>query len=134
MDQLKWHREYEVGNELIDAQHRQLFEKIGGCIEATHKGLRREELCACLQDVQECMVGHFRSEESQMTDGSKETLSHWKQHAYITNRIQDEITKYRDKADDRNSPQGILYYLHDWYVNHLGSADSCWGCGKPGTS
>lgn len=131
MDRSVWHKEYETGNSLIDLQHRQLFDKIASCIEASRNNEPHETLLLRLQDIQLCLIDHFKCEEGLMPDDERGTLSHKTKHAYVAGKLQDEVARYRARSKGWNTVQGILYNLVEWFADHMDSPEERWGIERP---
>lgn len=119
MNQFAWQQRYESGIEQLDLQHKTLFRKILTCISASRDGATHLELYAKLQDILRFIKQHFSEEEKLMNDGDQTSKVHKHQHAWLANKLEYEISRFGDKSPDRMTAQGILIYLHDWYVEHI---------------
>lgn len=58
-----WSKEFEVGVELIDRQHRELIDRINKLMAAIREGRGREETSGLMRFLQEYVVEHFSAEE-----------------------------------------------------------------------
>lgn len=61
---LIWRKAYESGNAVIDAQHRDLFEKANGLLVAVMNGHGKDDIRPLLDDLMASNRTHFRTEES----------------------------------------------------------------------
>lgn len=134
MNQVKWENKFETGNGLVDSQHKLFIEKINRCIVASRSNASRDDLLALLQDIQECLVEHFRDEEDLMAKTSLSSHTHLSQHAHISQRLDTQITAFKQNNEkEKTSVQHILFSLYDWYSNHALAEDSCF-CPQPQAS
>lgn len=125
MNQAKWKRNFETGNELIDSQHKLLFGKIQDCIDASRNNLPRPELIAQLQDIQNFLSQHFMEEEKLMREMRNSSSTHMAQHSHISQLLEQQIsTLSLNDEKEKLSIQHVLFSLYDWYVNHLQAEDT----------
>lgn len=63
---MEWKDEYSVGNDHIDAQHRELFRRFNALIEACRESRGREKVGELLSYLDEYVENHFADEEALM--------------------------------------------------------------------
>ena len=132
MNQVRWEKKFETGNELVDSQHKVFIEKINRCIAASRSNTSRDDLVTLLQDIQKCLVEHFRDEEEFMTELGVSSNTHLSQHSHISQRLEKQISTFKQNDDkEKLSVQHILFSLYDWYVNHVQVEDSCFYTSPP---
>jgi hemerythrin-like metal-binding protein len=123
MEQICWKREYSVGVEKFDCQHRRLFEitnKLIGHVGKSPKdpGLVSETLTEMINYARE----HFTDEEVLMKEyGYPEIESQKKQHDYFINTTAELAVSF---MDNRNTTAGeIAEFLKLWLTTHILKSD-----------
>lgn len=121
---LEWTSDLSVGDEEIDAQHRELFRRVAGLLEATQRG-EPEELSGLVQYLHEYAVGHFGAEEARMRGaGYPGYPRHKAEHDRF---ISDLLAVARDL--DRKGPGAFLslrvnQWLLGWVKEHVSGTDA----------
>ena len=114
---LQWSDQLKIGNELLDAQHRELFTLANEVLAAQTPGLRALHLMNFYLSARE----HFSLEEFLMKDVSfPEIEAHTEVHAQILERL----NEIRDRASDPAVAQEQLErLLSKWLLNHISESD-----------
>lgn len=122
---ISWRKELEIGNALIDGQHRELVERFDTLLAACRRGEGRAELSRLLDFLDEYVVKHFGDEEQlQRESGYPEFQSHQLLHLGFTKRLVD--LKRTIKAEGEVQVDHVLAtnkMLLDWLVQHISTRD-----------
>jgi hemerythrin len=111
---LEWSPRYELGVDLIDAQHRQLFETVGALLDEVAKG-RTDGLAPTLAFLRLYALEHFAAEQALMArSGYPEADAHAAEHA----RFAEELVAF--EARHAREPQG------PWLASKLGIGLAEW--------
>ena len=115
---MKWDPGYSVRNELMDDQHKQLFDMINRLHEAMKKGKGREITGELIDRMMEYATFHFRSEEELMYRSNFPTLlEHKHEHAAFIDRI-GEFRKAHEEGEFM-VPIEIGDFLSEWLSEHI---------------
>ncbi len=117
---IAWDDAYKVGHEMIDSQHRRLFELADALFDllGTDAERDRELVEKVILDCAEYVLFHFSNEEQLMNEiGYDQTERHLKLHnefnAYVSGLI-------GDFTDGKDVDLGELYsYIARWLVQHI---------------
>ena len=128
---MEWKKELAVGIETIDEQHRELFRRINGLLQAIKEKRCKSEIDGIIQFLDDYARFHFSEEEKRMQDAGYDGLAgHRKHHAKYLNNIKDIKAL---AAQPRI--QGMSYELSvttnqvvvDWIVDHIMKIDRKFG-------
>lgn len=124
-----WNDNLASGSAEIDNQHKELFQRISGLLEAFERGApSREEVARIVQYLSDYVVFHFGNEETYMAKYSYSSMSaHKAQH--------EQFVKNFMKLRDRILREGINTTLAvetkelcvDWLINHIKYSDRALG-------
>lgn len=114
--------EYKIGVELIDDQHRRLFEIADSTYEILTISLntdKYDQIVELLKELKTYAATHFADEEKHMEEiGYKRLFTQKMEHAQFIAKLSeislDEIDENQDEA-----LLDLLNYLNDWLVNHI---------------
>jgi len=124
---MKWNQEYEIGVPVLDAQHRELFEKVEALLEAV-RAKSSDKASAVFDFMRNYTALHFRDEEAAMASaGYPDLQAHADEHAGFAKRLQD---MERDHAMLPESPWLTLKLaveLGHWLRDHVLSRDHAFG-------
>lgn len=121
MDFLKWEREYELGIEDFDAEHRQLVRIINEA--ATAIDLKKETLVEpLLNQLFEYARVHFSHEERRMTEAGYPGIeAHSAEHQVFFQEVSDLYSRFL-KGDPGVAVE-LTTFLRDWLVTHIQGTD-----------
>ena len=117
---LIWTNDLSVKNELIDAQHRELFERVNIFMEAVkgHKG--HEEISSIIEFLECYIVEHFSTEERFMADmGYPWIDKHKAQHAEFIKTFEELKRKYEKFGGGLDVIIAAQIRLGDWLRRHI---------------
>jgi hemerythrin len=121
---IEWTPYLSVGNNVIDNQHKELFNRLNGLIDAMSEGHGEEELTGVISFLGDYVVVHFRTEEELMDRYSYVAASaHKAQHAVLVNDFL--LIKKQLETTGASEPLAIATEkrLGDWLINHIGRTD-----------
>lgn len=119
---IKWKEEYSVGIELIDNQHKRLFEIADKAYELLKNDYytdKYDRIVTILQELKHYTVFHFNAEEKYMESiGYKRLLSHKVQHDDFIDKINSYDLDKVDQDQDRYITD-LLDFIINWISNHI---------------
>jgi len=119
---IKWKEEYSVGIELIDSQHKRLFEIADQAYELLKNDYytdKYDKIVTILQELKDYTVFHFNAEEKYMESiGYKRLLSHKVQHDDFIDKI-NSYDLYQVDQDQDKYITDLLDFIIDWISNHI---------------
>ncbi len=124
---MEWNDRYSVGNELIDDQHKELFQRVNRLGDALARG-DRSEVGRMLEFLGDYVVRHFRTEEGEMAR-TRFPLSDVHKSAH------DRFVRDFQSASERYASTGATPWLADqlngtvteWLVQHIIGMDQLLG-------
>lgn len=120
MQRIKWSNEFEIGINVIDAQHRRIVSYINTLADVEGK-VDRQAIAVVIDALVDYTYSHFAFEEALMEEADYEFLSvHQQTHDAFTRRISDLHQRFKD-GDDVSSELGEL--LQTWLIDHIQSDD-----------
>jgi hemerythrin len=125
---LVWSQNLSTGNDQIDDQHKELFDRINKLIEAMKAGKGRDVIEETFKFVNQYLVVHFGTEERLMTAHKyPEYDSHKKQHESFTNQFKDLKTRLDKEGVTSTIVVETQPLLVDWWYNHVNKVDKLLG-------
>lgn len=117
-----WKNEYSVGDESIDAQHKQMLAIIGDLHTAIQAGREYGGLQEPLDRIIAYAMIHFTHEEQKMQAcGFPDFQNHKALHDQMRRRTED-LRKNITLVTARD----LLRFLKDWWINHIQAEDQCY--------
>jgi len=120
---MEWKREFEIGVEAIDTQHRELFALVGDLLAAITEG-RREQVGPALQFLRRYVLEHFTAEQGLMAAaGYPQADAHAAEHAGFA---RDLLALEAQRAGDPASPwlaSKLGIWLATWLRQHVLGSD-----------
>lgn len=117
-----WKEEYSIGIELIDEQHKHLFEIGNQAYELIKSELRtdqHDEVIQILEDLRQYTKFHFQTEENYMLKINSDQLPSQKiAHAEFIKKIYSIEFKKFD-GDDKKYLDDILSFILNWILEHV---------------
>ena len=114
--------EYMTGIDLIDAEHRTLFELVEQAykyVRTGNSGDSYAEVSKLIDDLKQYAAEHFRDEEEYMEQIHYEGLEAQRRaHEAFTYRLENiDLTKLEKNA--QRQLQGLIQFLLGWLINHI---------------
>jgi hemerythrin-like metal-binding domain len=118
---IHWEKSYEIGNPLIDVEHRllmMLFRKLDIAIKTGESGVT---VVRILNEIKKFADFHFASEENLMHEVAYPDVVH---HEVLHSRLlaQLEVTIGRI-SKKRELPDDLLFFLNKWVLEHIARED-----------
>jgi hemerythrin len=118
----EWKKQYSVGDEAIDAQHKQVLAIISDLHAAIESGREYDELKDLLDRMLTYTMTHFKHEEEKMQAcGFPDFANHKALHDKMSQRTAD-LHKHITLITGRD----LLRFVKDWWINHIQSEDQCY--------
>ena len=115
---LEWEAEYSVGVELIDNQHKKMFETINALIDSIDNFPTQEKLNDIIQRLIAYKKFHFSTEEKYFDEFDYEfTEEHKAKHEEFSKKV-DEIVA-SGKEDVLSLAFSLVDFLEDWLIHHI---------------
>lgn len=112
-----------TGNELIDSEHRKIFDEVNTLLDACSKGKGREKLSSLGEFLVEYVTKHFSDEEDlQKQSKYPEYTEHHKFHEWYKQKLGDAIIKLEQEGPTINS-LGEINYMVSVLVKHIRETD-----------
>ena len=116
--------EYYIGIDMIDEEHKQLFEYADEAYELLHDEYtpdKYDRIDKILEDLRDYTVKHFTDEEQYMESiNYKKLFTQKVQHQEFINKLDEFMEHHNDEVEDQDEQiMGILKYLTEWLVNHI---------------
>jgi hemerythrin len=121
-----WKNSYAVGNDLIDAQHRELFRMSDDLVEAIRKeGQAGRDACArAVVFLKDYVVKHFADEEALQADlGYADLVRHKKLHSDFVDTVLDYEKRLNESKFDTKIVQQFAGKLIGWLIYHVVGED-----------
>ena len=118
MELFKWTDEYSVKSEVLDTQHKKLFEIINNLYSAFAKNEHNKILGDILEELHQYTIYHF-SEEARILDEKNKPLplEHIKAHEQFIQKIEEFKQKFeKGKA---GITYEIMNFLRQWLKDHI---------------
>ena len=123
---LKWKDEYSIGVELLDSQHKHLFEIGNEAFELLTDEMRVDKydrIIQVLQDLKQYTIYHFKCEEEFMQSISyKKFFSQKVDHDEFIKKIN---AVNLEKIDENQNEylKELLAFIFDWILDHILTKD-----------
>lgn len=123
-----WKDKYELGVPLIDAQHKELFQRVDDFMQVLRSSASWEDKVQGVNETLEFMknyvVEHFRDEEAyQASIGYPNYEDHKKIHSDMVNYVVQVSQEYEKSGFDEQLIQQFAGKLLAWLINHVASED-----------
>ncbi|OBV28734.1 hypothetical protein BKN38_09135 [Helicobacter sp. CLO-3] len=116
----EWSSKFSINNEIIDEQHKKLFDIANKAQSLINRQVSSDEIRAILAELFEYMKVHFRDEEAYMASIGYPDLD--KQHEMHKQIIKDMTALIQDIRYDFK--QKLATITEEWLVNHILKEDA----------
>ncbi len=121
---IKWSSDLEIGNEAIDAQHRQLLDVLNGLVEACIRGDNIEKISGTLDFLVQYTVRHFADEEKLQIECSYPGYERHKGiHEAFKKTVAGLVQRYEDTGLSEELSSDLNKIVATWFVRHIGMED-----------
>lgn len=123
-----WKDKYELGVQLIDDQHKELFKRVDAFVLTLRSSASWEEKVQKVNETLEFMNGyvveHFRDEEEyQVRIGYPGYESHKKVHDDMVSYVLKVTAEYKESGYNEQLMQQFGGKLLSWLINHVAAED-----------
>ncbi|ACC98604.1 Hemerythrin-like metal-binding protein [Elusimicrobium minutum Pei191] len=119
-----WDKNLETGNEIIDRQHKQLFEMLNNLIIAHQEARGPVELDAALKFMTEYTVRHFEDEEAlQIKYRYPNYEEHKNQHNHFKFVIKDLVQQLVEEGYSKHMVEKTIRIIASWLITHIKGDD-----------
>ncbi|WP_428897125.1 hemerythrin [Parelusimicrobium proximum] len=120
----EWDPILETGNKEIDAQHKELFNKLNNIIAAYQDGRDTEELQKTLDFLVEYTVQHFHDEEKlQKLYSYPDYNRHKEYHEAFKKTVVELLRELKEKNYSKELTEKVITTVSDWLLNHIKGDD-----------
>ena len=126
---MQWTEDLAVGVEKIDAQHKELFEKINDLVAAVKQSVCKYKIGDVIRFLEDYVVFHFGEEERYMLKfGYPDYQVHKAQHEKFIANFQ-ELKKELPKLEGGSKPGSYDLSVEtnkvvvDWILDHIATVD-----------
>ncbi len=121
-----WSDKYSVNIEIIDEQHKELFNILDNCYELLLKNKdddKYDKIITILEDLKNYTIYHFKTEEEFMKkNGYSKFLSHKFAHDAFIEQIKG-FDLYSIDTDQKKSINDLLDIVSNWIKFHILETD-----------
>lgn len=122
---LDWTEKLELGIDLIDNQHKNIFEQINKLSESFGEGSEQEQAYEVLCFIEEYVNKHFSTEEFFFEKHNyKEFANHVKMHRAFSKQLTDYKLSHRRSGMTKLAALEMDEFLTSWWNNHILKIDS----------
>ena len=115
---LSWSKQYLIGNEIIDAEHEELFNLINNFHTVWVKANNRQDIARILNQLITYAQMHFQDEERIMAEAGYPALA---QHQQIHEAMIDTIFQLQQSYEEGNLhlEMDTMKFVKTWMVGHI---------------
>ncbi len=118
----EWTEEYSCKNEIVDKDHKKLFDLLNELLDAMKNRKSKDVLEKILLELSHYAAEHFTREEKLfMNTDYPNKEEHLKQHKDFTNKVYNLYLDY--KMGRIALSIDIAIFVKDWLVNHIMKTD-----------
>ena len=116
-----WDKKLEIGNQLVDTEHRMLIMLFRKLDIAIKTGQSENAIRHVIVEVKKFAEFHFASEENLMREvGYPELSRHEAIHSHLLQQLEVLISRMSRR---REFPEDLLFFLSNWTIRHIGLED-----------
>ena len=116
---IRWDESLAIGNELVDNQHKVMFDLANDLNNAVNLGATRTVIETLFGVIIDYTFKHFATEEELVRDGD-DYLQHCYEHYQLLRRLHHYSVEFRN---DRNVTEAPGDFLERWLLDHLSHWD-----------
>ncbi|MEW6013478.1 MAG: bacteriohemerythrin [Elusimicrobiota bacterium] len=122
MNLIEWNKDYSVGIEKFDSEHKKLIEIINKLNEAMKSGRSKEILNDIISSLIKYTQTHFKSEEDFFKSVNyPEAQTHGNCHRAFVLKVADFEKRF--KSNQVGLGVDVMNFLKDWLINHIQKED-----------
>jgi len=121
---IKWEPKYSVHVDVLDEQHRKLFDIVNDLIDEIEMG--SNHLLPVIRDLVEYLSVHFKQESIVMMESNYPGfMQHSREHREFTDKVQAFLQEYEN--EDAELGLKMIVFLKEWIFNHTTRLDVEYG-------
>jgi len=121
---MKWSKEFETGNTIVDDQHQEIFSLVQQVLDAEAFSNRKEKIETAMSFLSNYAVRHFASEEELMMESSYPLYKEHKAlHDDFVVKVMDFIALYVKEGDSISVSETINNFVAAWLKEHIMISD-----------
>lgn len=126
MELLVWTHTYNIGNELVDNQHKKLMHLINTLYDIQSGQKEDSQVQKVFQELVDYTVYHFQSEEELF---QKHNYPEYQHHKQIHEQLVQEVAQYASayEGGDAALKEKLMLFLTDWLKDHILGEDKKFG-------
>jgi hemerythrin len=114
---IKWSDDYALGIEIIDNQHKKIFDTLNKLYDSFVNGDGEKKYSRSIERLLSISAHHFSTEETLMRDtGYGDYFDHLQEHKLFTwqvSQLQDIVG-----TAQKEHTKELMEYLSNWIINH----------------
>jgi hemerythrin len=116
----QWDKSIETGHEMIDSQHKQLFDAINNLLDACKEGKGVDELKKSMDFLNDYTIKHFFDEEQvQQKYQYPDFVNHKKLHDDFKKVVRDLSVQLIMKGPSEEMVNEVRTKIGSWLLNHI---------------
>ena len=121
---IEWQKNLEIGIDTVDEQHRELFRRFNGLLEACNAGRGRDEVMKVLLFLDSYIRSHFSEEEElQVRFNYPGYPAHREQHTKFIKTAEQLERRFRDEGATISLVIETNQAMVNWLVQHISRVD-----------
>jgi len=126
---MKWTEDLSIGIDIIDNQHKELFNRINSLLEAIKQHICKDKISGIIQFLDDYVHSHFDEEERYMLKyGYPEYQFHKAQHEHFKKELsalKSELIKIEGRAKLGSYELSVItnQVVVDWILDHIVKID-----------
>lgn len=116
----QWRDDLVTNVAVIDAQHRQYFDRVNQALHHVGAAVSREDFTGSLDFVRQYAVFHFDTEQDAMQFHAYPGYgAHLEQHQFFAQRLDELCADFQTQGFDPGLAARLHNLLVGWFVNHI---------------
>lgn len=122
---IQWTEDLSVSVSEIDDQHKEIFNRINGLLDACNHGRGKEEVNKVISFIDDYVVTHFGMEEEHMIrQGYPGYAAHKALHGEFIAKLSDLKRQVHSEGVGVHTVIATNHLVVDWFVNHIRKVDT----------
>lgn len=128
MAKIEWTQDLTVGIDLIDEQHKMLFQHLSDLANAIEESQGEKKIASTLDFLVDYTHFHFSTEEKNMDKlDYRGTDYHKQQHQMFVITLNHLVEDFKEEGATRALTTAINVFLNNWLINHIQTVDVQFG-------
>ena len=121
---IEWRENLATGNEDIDSQHKELFNRFNQLLEACNRGKGKDEVGNLLSFLSDYVKSHFSAEERLQVNCN---YPFYRDHKQMHDDFIGSLKKLQDEFNSEGAGIAVVIQTNklivDWLVKHISGTD-----------